>query len=108
MLIEAKKSGQEAAFFACIGALLAKSYETTCRVCEFLRVVTDAVFEDDLNFFDVIDVLGRVTIDDDEVCLLSFCDCADAIQLAQKLSTVRSRNMDGFQWCESGFNKKFD
>jgi hypothetical protein len=44
---------------------------------EFGGVVAYAVFEDDFDFFDVVDVGGRVAVDDDEVGVFAGGDGAD-------------------------------
>lgn len=44
---------------------------------EFGGVVADAVFEDDFDFFDVVDVGGGVAVDDDEVGVFAWGDAAD-------------------------------
>ena len=44
---------------------------------EFGGVVADAVFEDDFDFFDVVDVGGGVAVDDDEVGVFAGGDGAD-------------------------------
>ena len=59
----------------CSGSVLAVA--AFDGVEEFGGVVADAVFEDDFDFFDVVDVGGGVAVDDDEVGVFAGGDAAD-------------------------------
>jgi hypothetical protein len=76
---------------------------------EFGGVVAYAVFEDDFDFFNVVDVGGGVAVDDDEVGVFAGGDGADGRLLAHVGRAVQGRDFDGFEWGEAaGFNEEFN
>ena len=76
---------------------------------EFGGVVAYAVFEDDFDFFDVVDVGGGVAVDDDEVGVLAGGDGADGCLLAEVGGSVEGGDFDGFEGGEAvGVDEEFD
>jgi len=76
---------------------------------EFGGVVADAVFEDDFDFFDVVDVGGGVAVDDDEVGVLAYGYAAYGRLLAFVDGAVESGDFDGFEWSEAvGVDEEFN
>ena len=49
-----------------------------------------------------------VALDHDQIRLLAGNDGADTVELSQKLGAVCSRNVNGVQGCESGFNQQLN
>src|SRR5271170_291371 len=75
---------------------------------EFGGVVADAVFEDDLYFFYVVDVGGGVAVDDDEVGVFAGGYAADGCLFAHVGCAVEGADLDGFEWGEAiGVDEEF-
>lgn len=66
-----------------------------------MRVVADAVLEDDLGIFDVGDVLAGVATDDDEVGVFSGRDRADGLLAAEIDGSVEGGDVNGFDGAEA-------
>ena len=79
------------------------------RVEEFSGVVADTVLEDDFDLFNVVDVDGRVAVDDNEISVFSGCDGADGLLPAEIDRAVERGDPDGLEWRESvGIDQEFD
>src|SRR6266849_5328366 len=77
------------------------------RIKQFVGVVADAVFENDFDFLNIRNLLGRIALDHDQVCILSSCDRADLTLSAQVGGAVQSGDLDRFDGRESGFDQQF-
>src|ERR1700733_8408671 len=71
-------------------------------------VVTDAVLEDDFGFFDVLDFLGRIAGEDDEVGGFAGFDGPDGGFLAHVACAVEGGDLDGFDGGEAGFDQQLE
>ena len=76
---------------------------------EFGGVVADAVFEDDFDFFDVVDVGCGVAVEDDEVGVFARGNAADGGLFAHVGGAVEGGDFDGLEWSEAvGVDEEFD
>src|ERR1700757_4287270 len=73
---------------------LTDSHQASHGFDELLRRVTDAVLENDLDLFDVVDVFRWIAIHNDDVGGLVRCDGPDVILLAKPDGTVLGRDVD--------------
>src|SRR5258706_12701233 len=78
------------------------------RLNKFLRVVADAVFENDLPLVDVVNICSGISFYDHQVSLFANCDGADTGVLSEKPGAVQGGNLDRFDWRETGFDQQFD
>src|SRR6266702_5130974 len=83
---------------------LTAPYDSPDRFDQLSRVITDSVFEDDLDIFNVFNFVGRVTFNDDEVGLLARGNGADALSFAEILRAVGRGNVDSFERSESSLD----
>src|SRR5436309_3099510 len=77
-------------------APLVLSIATLHRLEQLLRVVADAVLEDDLHVLDVRDARRRIAFDDDEIGVLAGGDGADAIGASEERGAVERGDADRF------------
>src|SRR5580692_10857494 len=76
---------------------------------EFGGVVAYAVFEDDFDFFYVVNVGGGVAVDDDKVGVFAGGDGADLGLLAEVGGAVEGADLYGFDGGEAvGVDEEFD
>ena len=81
------------------------SVSATNGVQQLLRVVTDAILENDLNLFDIRNLSGRITLHHHKIRVFSNGYGTNLFLSAQVNSPVQSGNFDGFDRRESGFNQ---
>src|SRR5688572_16740595 len=84
------------------------SHQSLHGLDQLLRVVADAVFEDDLHFLDVENVGGGVSFDNHQVSLFARSDGPDAGVLAQKTRTVETRNLNRFNRRKTCFDQQLN
>ena len=84
---------------------LAQANESFHRIDEFGGVVADAILEDHLDVFNVLDIGRRVALQNDDVGRFAHCKRADFIQLAEKLSAIGRGDVNGFDWREACFDE---
>src|SRR5262249_19753851 len=77
-------------------------------VDEFLGVVSDAVFEDEVDVFDLGDFGAGIAFDDHNVSALTGFERTDALGFAEILRAIQSLDADGFERSETGFDEKLD
>jgi hypothetical protein len=73
---------------------------------ELRGVVTDAVFEDDLNLFDVFDIGRGVPLQHDDVGGFAGSQRANFIELAEEFGAVRSGDVNGLERREACLDEK--
>src|SRR5688572_14224960 len=78
------------------------------RLNQLLRVVPDAVLEDDLHLLDVADVRRRVPLDDHQVGLLADGNRTHPRVFAEKLRAVEAGNPDRLRRREARLDQKLD
>src|SRR5579885_3381450 len=71
-------------------------------------IVSDPIFENGFDVFDVVDVFRRIALDNDEIGLLAGSDRADVVEFSQILRAVGRSDMDCFDRSESRFDEQFD
>ena len=69
-----------------------QAHSAANRLDQLGRVVPDAVFEDKFDLFNVGDVLFGIAMNHDDVRLLVWRKCPDAVQLAEELMSSRPGN----------------
>src|SRR5690349_3596580 len=85
---------------------LTDAYQTLYGLDQLLRVVAYAVFENDLDLFDVADTGGRVTFHHHQIRLFAGCNRADARFLTKKLRAVQRRDLDRFERRKTGLHQQ--
>src|SRR4051794_8514725 len=73
----------------------------------FLGAGGDALLEDELDVLDVADGLARVSVDNEEVGVLTDLDRADGAVAAEVGGAVEGRDADGFHGGEAGLDEEF-
>src|SRR5260370_31557629 len=78
------------------------------RLDQFFRIVADAIFENDLDLFDVADVRRGISFNNHQVSLFARSDRTDAGVLSQKLCAVEAGNLDRFDRSKTRFDQELD
>src|SRR5437660_9746071 len=78
------------------------------RIDQLLRIVADAVLENDFNIFHVRDMRCWIAFYDYEVCILSRGDRSDLVLLTHIGCAIQGGNLDRLQWRETGFHQEFN
>src|SRR5438552_15046678 len=83
---------------------LTAPYDSPDRFDQLGWVITDSIFEDDLDIFNIFNFVVRVTFNDDEVGLLARGNGAYALSFAEILRAVGRGNVDSFERSESSLD----
>src|SRR5712692_10866492 len=86
----------------------AQAYQPADRLDQLRRIITDAIFENEFDFFDVRDIGGGVAVNHHNVRGLSGGERADTVQFAEELRAVGRSNVDGFERREARFHQHLD
>ena len=81
-----------------------QAYGAPDRIDQLLGVVSDAIFEDHLYIFDIVDLLARNSLDDHDVGLLAPCERSYSLVFPEKSYSILGRDMDSFEGSEPCFD----
>ena len=71
-----------------------------------MGVVGDAVFEDEVDVFDVSDFLAGITVDNDEVSSFARFQCADAVAFSEEFGAILRGDVNSFERRKAGFHEQ--